>query len=263
MIIFKQKSYSAGNSQAGILEISSSGVKFTIGSKDPGRVRVSEFRSYKDRAKTKLGISGGKMNVEYFKENVLPAIYKYQEMAEKLGIDIYCVATAWAREISNFKEIQKIVPIRIRILSKKEEAEQAISAYLKMTKRNLRRYDNVFVADPGALSTEISTIDGKGLSVLNEDPGKKQKIQRYFSKELTGHKKNLLLITCRVFNPDTGKPDRWTALHDKPYPEEELFSNPSTMWIPDSLNLNSEDVYLNGATLGIGVLFNLKDLKLI
>lgn len=227
-----------------VLELSSGGVKLLLGPARYNTFNPDNFRYYKTVTKTKNGLEGNIMNINWFKENVLPTIQMYLDYSK--GCKIIGVATAWARDCNNINKIFDILPIPIKILSGEEEARMSLLGYINSTSRNLKDWDNVISMDLGNLSSEISILGGKSLSVQNNQ---KRQLDSIFSS-LSG--KTLVALSKQLYNGVTGKPDKM-ILHDKPFPinRNEVFLN----YLISNLSKESLMVY-NGTNLSFGVYYN-------
>lgn len=228
-----------------ILELSSGAVKLLLGpSSRNKKFNPDNFRFYKTVTKTKSGLKGGKMDLVWFKNNILPVIKKYLGYCK--GYKIKCVATAWARECKNIKEIQDILPVPMRVLSGVEEAKFPLIGYINSTNRNLRKFDNIISLDIGNLSTELSIYGGYSVSVPNSS---QKKIESIISS-LPG--KTLIAFSKYLYNGITGKPDKMN-LHDTEFPiknNEDFLKRIKSCISDDSL------IVYNGTNLIFGVYYD-------
>jgi len=110
------------------------------------------------------------MDMNYFDDNVLPAIKQMLRYAKEKRIDIlYSVATAAYRTALNRDEIiskiREECGINVKILSKKEEALATLTAFAfsKPSSVNLSSTDKVIMIDQGGGSTELTLFQGSEL----------------------------------------------------------------------------------------------------
>lgn len=231
----------------GVLEISSSGVKLLLGpSNTDTSFKPENFKFWKAKVKTKEGISGGLMRKDWFIQNILPVIEHFIELSG--GVPLIGVATAWARESSNIREILDLIPIPVRVLSKREEAKMALIGYMRSTKRDLREYQNIVSIDQGGLSTEVAIYGGKKVSVLNSDPTKKE--IRGILGGLKG--KTLVAVAARLYDTDTGLPGKMSH-HDKEFP---ISSKDTTLKEILQMIPGQTGVVVNGTNLAFGVYYS-------
>lgn len=162
MIKFRQKPKAC-------IELSTNAVKICIKKFNMAGSRFS-FNSFERKGyytKTGEGLKNGKLDVDYFKSQVFPAIQDAVSIAATHNIspkDIAVVATAVYREAKNRDEIVDIIEslgLTVNILSPEDEALGAITAFNKTT--NLDIKDKYIVSiDLGGGSTEIGiSLNGK------------------------------------------------------------------------------------------------------
>lgn len=155
-----------------VLELSTKAVKLLIG-KDPEEIKRSIQTSYfhfsqffREASKTDTGRgldSDNRMDMDYFRNRVLPKIISYRRLAMTQGVDrLYTVATAAYRTANNRDEILACIRdeanINVRILKKEEEAVATIFAFFFSTKNKKELYDSEYqmIIDQGGGSTEVS-----------------------------------------------------------------------------------------------------------
>lgn len=160
-------------SKIAVLELSTKAVKLLIGN-NPQLIRTSpfDFKMFlREAVKTDTGRgldSKNMMDMNYFRERVLPVIQTYRRMAEQHNVDtLYTVATAAYRTANNREEIIDCIrneaDINVMILKKEEEALATISAFQFSTKNktDLLSHEYVLVIDQGGDSTEVSLFKGQ------------------------------------------------------------------------------------------------------
>jgi len=243
MIIRRQK--------IAILELSSSRVNLLIGPKVYKKFRVSDFLVYNVKTNTKDYMSGGKMDTEAFIKYVLPEIQKLINIAKENNAEIVlCVATEWARECRNMKEIEKLLPFPVLTLSKEQEAKITSDAYLETHTRNLKKYKDIVFVDSGSLSTEIYVLGKEFKSAKNTSLRLLRNKFEYIRKE----PEVLIVISISLWDPKTGKGTRMN-LHDTDFPKEVIQNDPELREVFEILGLN-HDISVNGTTLIFGTYYN-------
>lgn len=247
MINFKRK-------KIAVLELSGQWVKFLLG--PPGNARrIDDFSFQEIRTNTNQGLSGGIMRVDYFIKNVLPSINICLEKSK--GYQVYCVATAWAREAKNLEDIQKLLPVKIHVLSGEEESKMALLGYIRTAKRNLKNYDYLVSFDFGSKSTEIR-VQGKGksdgISLLNDSPTSsvQDRVRKKFGW-LKDTPRVLMITTGRKFLKSTGY-NTIKDQHDVLLDPQELKWHRMLQIILEVLG-NNHDLVTNAASLAYGVWF--------
>lgn len=156
-----------------VIELSTKAVKLLIG-KEPNTIRTAPFdfkMFYREGIKTNTGRgldAHNKMDMNYFRMNVLPSIKKCRDFAQQNGVDcIYSVATAAYRTASNRDEILSCIreeaELNVRILKKEEEARATIDAFLFSSHDKIGLLSNkyIMVIDQGGGSTEVSLFKDK------------------------------------------------------------------------------------------------------
>ena len=155
-----------------VLELSTKAVKLLIGN-DPLIIKENiqqtrfDFRCFfREASKTDTGRGldrNNRMDMDYFRNRVLPTIISYRRLATEQGVDrIYTVATAAYRTAINRDEILACIRdeanVNVRILKKEEEALATIFAFFFSTKNKeeLRNSDYQMIIDQGGGSTEVS-----------------------------------------------------------------------------------------------------------
>lgn len=122
-----------------VLELSTKAVKLLIGH-SPNEIKNMPFdfkMFFRESVKTDTGRgldSKNIMDMNYFRERVLPVIQTYRRVAEQHGVErLYSVATAAYRTANNRDEILDCIRneanINVRILKKEEEALATIKAF--------------------------------------------------------------------------------------------------------------------------------------
>ena len=103
------------------------------------------------------------MDMDYFRNRVLPTIISYRRLALEHGVDrLYTVATAAYRTAANRDEILACIRteanVNVRILKKEEEASATIYAFFFSTKnkKELSNSEYQMIIDQGGGSTEVS-----------------------------------------------------------------------------------------------------------
>jgi serine/threonine protein kinase len=158
----------------GVLELSTKAVKFLTA--DQHNVKSQGFNFdffFRQAKKTETGRGldeNNIMDMNYFDDNVLPAIKQMLRYAKEKRIDIlYSVATAAYRTALNRDEIiskiREECGINVKILSKKEEALATLTAFAfsKPSSVNLSSTDKVIMIDQGGGSTELTLFQGSEL----------------------------------------------------------------------------------------------------
>ena len=165
MIIYRSKSFSTV--KKAIIELSSSSVKLLIGQE--GSTNINQFKSFSERTTTTKGLRAGRMDIRWYKSNILPVIVRYKNICDSSGVDnIICIATAVYRNSSNYSDIFKIIQeetnIKPILISGEQEAALSPSAYMKLNKRNK---DWILFIDQGRGSTEITLTNPVGSTLMS------------------------------------------------------------------------------------------------
>jgi hypothetical protein len=158
----------------GVLELSTKAVKFLTADQQNVKSQGFNFDFFFRQAKkteTGRGLDENNiMDMNYFDDNVLPAIKQMLRYAKEKRIDIlYSVATAAYRTALNRDEIiskiREECGINVKILSKKEEALATLTAFAfsKPSSVNLSSTDKVIMIDQGGGSTELTLFQGSEL----------------------------------------------------------------------------------------------------
>ena len=158
----------------GVLELSTKAVKFLTAEQQNVKLQGFNFDFFFRQAKkteTGRGLDENNiMDMNYFDDNVLPAIKQMLRYAKEKRIDIlYTVATAAYRTALNRDEIVSKIReecgINVKILSKKEEALATLTAFAfsKPSSVNLSQTDKVIMIDQGGGSTELTLFQGTEL----------------------------------------------------------------------------------------------------
>jgi serine/threonine protein kinase len=158
----------------GVLELSTKAVKFLTAEQQNVKSQGFNFDFFFRQAKkteTGRGLDENNiMDMNYFDDNVLPAIKQMLRYAKEKRIDIlYAVATAAYRTALNRDEIVSKIReecgINVKILSKKEEALATLTAFAfsKPSSVNLSQTDKVIMIDQGGGSTELTLFQGTEL----------------------------------------------------------------------------------------------------
>jgi len=158
----------------GVLELSTKAVKFLTADQQNVKSQGFNFDFFFRQAKkteTGRGLDENNiMDMNYFDDNVLPAIKQMLRYAKEKRIDIlYSVATAAYRTALNRDEIiskiREECGINVKILSKKEEALATLTAFAfsKPSSVNLSSSDKVIMIDQGGGSTELTLFQGSEL----------------------------------------------------------------------------------------------------
>ena len=158
----------------GVLELSTKAVKFLTADQQNVKSQGFNFDFFFRQAKkteTGRGLDENNiMDMNYFDNNVLPAIKQMLRHAKEKRIDIlYSVATAAYRTALNRDEIiskiREECGINVKILSKKEEALATLTAFAfsKPSSVNLSSTDKVIMIDQGGGSTELTLFQGSEL----------------------------------------------------------------------------------------------------
>ncbi|MBK9048931.1 MAG: hypothetical protein IPL74_20345 [Bacteroidetes bacterium] len=158
----------------GVLELSTKAVKFLTADQQNVKSQGFNFDFFFRQAKkteTGRGLDENNiMDMNYFDDNVLPAIKQMLRHAKEKRIDIlYSVATAAYRTALNRDEIVSKIReecgINVKILSKKEEALATLTAFAfsKPSSVNLSSTDKVIMIDQGGGSTELTLFQGSEL----------------------------------------------------------------------------------------------------
>lgn len=158
----------------GVLELSTKAVKFLTAEQQNVKSQGFNFDFFFRQAKkteTGRGLDENNiMDMNYFDDNVLPAIKQMLRYAKEKRIDIlYTVATAAYRTALNRDEIVSKIReecgINVKILSKKEEALATLTAFAfsKPSSVNLSQTDKVIMIDQGGGSTELTLFQGTEL----------------------------------------------------------------------------------------------------
>jgi len=165
--------YSSWN-KIGIIELSTKAVKYLSRSM---RKRNDEFQFDDFYRKGELTLTGkgldnqNKMDMDYFKNNVGFQIGKMVNSARDRGrVDyLYTIATAAYRAATNKDDILSLIKndygINVKILSKEEEANATLDAFLfSIGKKKNDLNGNYLLIDMGAGSVEISIFDKDGIN---------------------------------------------------------------------------------------------------
>ncbi len=154
-----------------VLELSTKAVKLLIG-ENPSLIKENiqkrfDFKCFfREASKTDTGRGldiNNRMDMDYFRNRVLPTIISYRRLAIEHGVDrLYTVATAAYRTAANRDEILACIRteanVNVRILKKEEEAAATIYAFLFSTKNkeelSISKYQ--MIIDQGGGSTEVS-----------------------------------------------------------------------------------------------------------
>lgn len=164
-----------------VLELSTKAVKLLIG-KEPEVIKQNiqtarfDFNCFfREASKTDTGRgldSDNRMDMDYFRNRVLPTIISYRRLAMEHGVDrLYTVATAAYRTANNRDEILACIRdeanVNVRILKKEEEALATIFAFFFSTKNKeeLRSSDYQMIIDQGGGSTEVSLFKDNNRSI--------------------------------------------------------------------------------------------------
>lgn len=158
----------------GVLELSTKAVKFLTAEQENVKSQGFNFNFFfrrADKTETGRGLDENNiMDMDYFDNNVMPAIKKMLWYAKEKRIDIlYSVATAAYRTALNRDEIitkiREECGINVKILSKKEEALATLTAFAfsKPISVNLSQTDKVIMIDQGGGSTELTLFQGTEL----------------------------------------------------------------------------------------------------
>lgn len=164
-----------------ILELSTKAVKLLIG-KEPDTIKQNiqtarfDFNCFfREASKTDTGRgldSDNRMDMDYFRNRVLPTIISYRRLAMDQGVDrLYTVATAAYRTANNRDDILACIRdeamVNVRILKKEEEALATIFAFFFSTKNKegLRNSEYQMIIDQGGGSTEVSLFKDSNRSI--------------------------------------------------------------------------------------------------
>ena len=152
----------------GVIELSTKAVKLLIG-KQPAEIKNNDFNFkmfIREGIKTNTGQgldSKNVMDMDYFRQNVLPHIKKSVQKAKDENVHcLYSVATAAYRTAANREEILNCIKeeagLNVRILKKEEEARATIDAFVFSSKNKieLTQHEYLMMIDQGGGSTEIS-----------------------------------------------------------------------------------------------------------
>lgn len=164
-----------------VLELSTKAVKLLIGNTEILKNDGFSFRAfYRNGILTNTGDglnSKNEMNLEFFRQQVLPRIKKQRSDMRYRKVDVcYAVATAAYRTAQNNKEILDLIKketgLNVRILSKEEEAKATLSAFM-FSKGDLNINSNeMLLIDQGGGSTEIALFkNGEVLHTYSLDLG--------------------------------------------------------------------------------------------
>lgn len=159
-----------------VIELSTKAVKLLV-NKNPDNTchNIFSFNDfYRETAKTETGMLldfRNTMDESGFVERVLPTICQYAHTAQRqFQVDmIYAIATAAYRTASNQKRILRLIKaeagLNVRILSKNEEANASLHAYIfscSQREKLLASHHHILI-DQGGGSTEISLFNNKEL----------------------------------------------------------------------------------------------------
>lgn len=164
-----------------VLELSTKAVKLLIGD-NPELIKENiqqtrfNFKCFfREASKTDTGRGldrSNRMDMDYFRNRVLPTIISYRRLAVERGVDrLYTVATAAYRTATNRDEILACIRteanINVRILKKEEEALATIFAFFFSTrnKEDLNNSEYQMIIDQGGGSTEVSLFKGKNICI--------------------------------------------------------------------------------------------------
>jgi hypothetical protein len=166
MIVYLRRLFSSVSSgKIGVIEISTGAVKYLGGEKLSSKFNFDHYLYESIFTNSgRLGLHNGRLSLKFLDDVILPAIFFSIKELIKFGVkreNISIVSTALLREAKNADEcvkvIEKATDLPVRIIPGEEEAVGAISAFLKVTKRNLKdKY--VVGVDIGGGSTEIAVI---------------------------------------------------------------------------------------------------------
>lgn len=178
-----------------VLELSTKAVKLLIGKDDdairanlhalgagvPGaRFNFGNFLRMSDKVEAGKGLDAQNvMDMGYFTSRVLGSILAKKKILLENGIGtVYTVATAAYRTAANREEILDLirerVRINVRVLTKEEEAQATLFAYMFTSSRRMQllQAPRVVMIDQGGGSTEVSVfrqgcgdLDGKPYSM--------------------------------------------------------------------------------------------------
>jgi len=148
----------------GVLELSTKAVKFLHG--DMNQLKkgfdFDKFKRDADLVNAGKGLEADNtMNLNYFRNNVLPSIRKKVANARQFGITkLYGVATAAYRSATNNDEIIKIIKqetgVNIKIISKEEEAMATLDAFIFSGSAVFGKLkQDIILIDQGGGSTEV------------------------------------------------------------------------------------------------------------
>ena len=159
-----------------VIELSTKAVKLLV-NKNPDNTChniFSFYDFYRETTKTETGMLldfRNTMDESGFVERVLPTICQYAHTAQRqFQVDmIYTIATAAYRTASNQKRILRLIKaeagLNVRILSKNEEANASLHAYIfscSQREKLLASHHHILI-DQGGGSTEISLFNNKEL----------------------------------------------------------------------------------------------------
>lgn len=154
-------------SNIAVLELSTKAVKFLTGDQNCIEENGFDFDYFfrsADKTETGMGLdTDNYMNLDFYKNKVLPYINKMLKLATEKQVDIlYTVATAAYRTANNRNELIAFIKVQcginVKILSKKEEARATLTAFKFCKKSNIILEPNLsyLMIDQGGGSTELS-----------------------------------------------------------------------------------------------------------
>lgn len=160
------------NPHFAVLELSTKAVKLLYAYNEQEIMSSStfDFNNFSrngNKTETGKGLDDqNQMNMDYFRNRVLPVIQTMKRNMRKEHIDVvYTVATAAYRTAKNRDEIidciRKEAGINVRILSKKEESVATMFAYgiTSKYKLEMQQSQHTVMIDQGGGSTEVSVFN--------------------------------------------------------------------------------------------------------
>jgi len=152
-----------------VLELGTRSVKLLVNQVESGVFSFDNFIREGTVTNTGDGLDENNfMDETYFMDKVLPVIESMLRKAKQYNVGtIYSVATAAYRTAKNQKEViswlKSHLGINVQVLSKVDEAQATLEAYLFSKDYNVNDHNNTLLIDQGGGSTEISLFRGSNM----------------------------------------------------------------------------------------------------
>ncbi len=166
------------NGRQGVLELGTRAVKLLIKVNDSNHFSFDDFIREGLVTNTGEGLDDSNyMDEDFFKEKVLPIITSMIGKAKKNNVGfLHTIATAAYRTAKNQKDILSIIKketgVNVKVLSKLDEAQATLEAYLFSRDYRINEMHNGLLIDQGGGSTEISLFrDNKIIQSFSSNVG--------------------------------------------------------------------------------------------